>query len=114
VVLVVLVAEPLLLVMGLQLPLLEAGQQIPCKVIVVAIQARLVQMFAMAAAAAQAQLAVMYRVRRRLLEVAARVYPVQLQALPLLAAVAVEAETVKQLPVLVVLVVAVTVVQIVL
>jgi hypothetical protein len=112
-VLVVLVAEPLLLVMELHPQLLVAAQQIPCKVIVVAIQARLVPMFVMAVAVAQARLVVMYRAHQRLLEVAAQVYLVQLQALLLPVVVAVEAEIAKQLPALVARAAAVLVAQIV-
>ena len=93
----VLVVEPLLRLMELQLPLLVVVRQHLFKVIVGAIQARLAQMFAMVGAAVQARLGVMYLAHQRLLEVAARVYPVQLQALLLPVVVAVEAETVKQL-----------------
>jgi hypothetical protein len=98
---VVLVVEPLLHMMELQPLFLVAVQsQLRCKVIVVAIQALRVLMFVMVEAAVLARLVVMYQALRRRLEVAARVYLVQLQALLLPVVVAVEAETVKQLPAL--------------
>jgi hypothetical protein len=101
--------------MELQPPLLVVVQlQHQFKVIAVVTQARLVQMFAMVEVVVQARLVAMYQAQRRLREVAARVYPVQLQALLLPVAVAVEAEIVKQLPALVVLAAAVMAVQIVL
>jgi hypothetical protein len=110
---VVLVVEPLLHTMELQLPFLVAAQsQLQCKVIAVAIQALLVLMCVMVEAVVQVRLVVMYQARRRRLEVVAQVYPVQLQALLLPVAVAVEAETVKCHPVLEVLVEAVMVAQV--
>jgi hypothetical protein len=100
--------------MELQHLLLGAAQlQHQFKVIAVAIQARLVPMFAMVVAVAQARLVVMYRAHQRLLEVVAQVYLVQLQALLLPVVVAVEAEIAKQLPALVARAAAVLVAQIV-
>jgi len=92
------VEEPLLHMMELLLLLQAVARHLPYKGIVVVTQSRLVQMFAMVEEEAPAQPVVMYQARLRRLEVAVRVYLVQLQALLLPVAEAVEAETVKQLP----------------